>query len=139
SASMPKLAAPANASPLSFSRMRLWAGILLRRCFAGLGCRRVADLEAAKAGDRDVLAELGDLGLHKLPHAERGFLHVRLLEKADLLVELVHAAFDDLIDHLFGLAFQERTRALDVLLLIEGFLRHVFLADELGIASRDVH
>ncbi len=67
------------------------------------------------------------------------FLDERLLEQADLFVELGHAAFDDLVDHLLGLAFGEGARLLDFLFLLEHFGGDVFLADETRIGGRDVH
>ena len=48
-----------------------------------------------------------------------GLLDERLLQQADLFVELRHAAFDDLVDHFLRLAFSQRARARDVLLLVE--------------------
>ena len=52
----------------------------------GLAC--VADLEAREATDRDVLAQLTDLGCDELSDADGLVLDERLFEQTDFLVEL---------------------------------------------------
>src|ERR1019366_7830606 len=74
---------------------------------AGFRRLRIADFETHEAGHADVLAQLGDLGLHQLSHGKSSFLDERLFQQADLFVELGHAALDHLLDHLFGLALSQ--------------------------------
>ena len=56
-------------------------------------------LKRAKRRTADVLAELADLGRDQLLDGLRLLLDERLLEQADLLVELAHLAFEHLLDH----------------------------------------
>ena len=53
-----------------------------------------------------------------LPDGGRAVLDEGLLVEADFLVELVHAAFDDLVGHLRRLALGDGARALDLALLL---------------------
>ena len=88
------------------------------RSFGGAA---VADLEADEAGNRHILAELGDFGLDELLDGQAVFLDERLIVKADLFVELGHTAFNDLFGDLFGLAFGDDTRLLDFFFLFQNF------------------
>src|SRR5271157_3749778 len=103
---------------------------LCSACLAdSYGLAYVAHLEAGKALDRDVLAELADDGRDELRHGHGLVLDEGLLIQADLLVELAHLAFDDLLDHRSRLAGLGSLGAVDVLLFFEGVGTHVFLAD----------
>src|SRR5271157_2644939 len=113
---------------------------LCSACLAdSYGLAYVAHLEAGKALDRDVLAQLADDGRNELRHGHGLVLDEGLLVEADLLVELRHLAFHDLLDHRCGLAGLRRLRAVDILFLLVGLGSDILLADELGIAGRDVH
>src|SRR5579859_54173 len=64
SAWIPNDAPPASASPLSFSRTRLYLGTGFGGSVAGgVGSGRVAHLESREAGNGDVFTQLGDLRL----------------------------------------------------------------------------
>src|ERR1035441_3912105 len=93
SESMPNDAAPANTSPLSFSRMRLRADFLRQARFfaARFHGRHIAHFEADEARNGDVLAQFGDLGFDQLTDRQGGFLHERLFQQADFLVEFAQA------------------------------------------------
>ena len=111
----------------------------LRVLAARFGRRDVADFEANEARDRDVLAELGDLGLHELVDGEGRFLDEGLLDEADLFVELADAAFHDAVENLLGLAFVAGALAGDLALFFEQVRGNVLFAEELRIGRRDVH
>src|SRR5271157_2544668 len=113
---------------------------LCSACLAdSYGLAYVAHLEAGKALDRDVLAELADDGRDELRHGHGLVLDEGLLIQADLLVELAHLAFDDLLDHRSRFARLGSLRAIDVLFLLKVLGSDILLADELGVAGRDVH
>ena len=76
----------------------------LFRLSDGDGLAGIADLEAGEAAHRDVLAQLADLGGDQLRDADRLVLDEGLLQQADLLVELGHLAFDDLLHDVRRLA-----------------------------------
>src|SRR5437016_2895051 len=69
----------------------------------GGGFAGIANLEAHEARNRDIFAQLRDLCFYQVLDGGGVFLDERLLIQADFLVVLVHAAFDDLVDHLLGL------------------------------------
>src|SRR5579863_10411565 len=131
SGSIPKEAGPARASPLNFRRMRSYfamAGAGLRFGLGSFGTGEcVADFEPCESRDRDVFAQLGDFGLDQLIDGNRVFLDERLLVEADLFVELGHAAFHDLVDHLLGLAFVQGAGTLDFLLFCQRGRGDIFL------------
>src|SRR3569833_414998 len=157
-ASSPNDCGPARASPLSLRRIRSYFGTLssmvadtkkggrmsapfvvrLSRGFR-LIRKSIADFEARKAGNRDILAQLRDLRLDELIDGRSVVLDERLLVQADLFVELRHTAFHDLRRDVRRLAFINGARELDLLLLFERGRGHVFLADELRIGGCDVH
>src|SRR5271157_979583 len=114
-------------------------GRLFARLANGNGLADIAHFEACEALDRDVLAQLADDSRDELRHGDSLIFDERLLVEADLLVELAHLAFDNLLDHRCGLAALRGLRAIDVLFLLEIFRSDVFLADKLGIAGSDVH
>src|SRR5579883_938576 len=111
-----------------------------RRVFAaGFRRRHIPDLEADKAGHRDILAELGDLGFHELLDGERGFLDERLLQQTNFLVELGQTALHDAVENLVRLPFVAGAVARDFLFLLEDFGRHFFAAQIARIGRGDVH
>src|SRR3981081_2090061 len=69
--------------------------------YGPVGC---AYFEAGESADRDVFAELGDLRSDKLRDGLRCFLDERLVEEAELFVELGELAFEHLLDDVGGLA-----------------------------------
>src|SRR5215471_1902562 len=77
-------------------------------CPSRLGLRNrpvlLAYLEAGKAADGDVLAQLADLGGNQLTDAHSLLFDKGLIEQAHFLVELRHLAFDDLLNHWSRLA-----------------------------------
>src|SRR5580698_3994277 len=76
-------------------RLRLFSGRLGLRN----GPVRIANLEAGKAADGDILTQLADLLRDQVLDRNRLLLDKRLIQQADFLVELAHLAFDDLLDH----------------------------------------
>src|SRR5579862_6079303 len=112
---MPKEAPPASTSPLSLSRIRLYRGTGFGRLLAaGFHRGYVPHLVPRKPRNRDILAQLGDLGLDQLSDRQAVFLDERLIEQANLFVELGHAPFHDAVDHVGGLALKGRAPALDL-------------------------
>src|SRR6185436_6218949 len=161
--SMPNPLSAARASPESFSSTRLKIGsgmffeILSRKIKKGTlwcpsslfsllfwlgngdGLAGVADLESSKTLDGYVLAQLTDLGRDKLRDRDGLVLDEGLLVEANLLVELGHLTFHHLLGDMLRLSARDRLRKIDFLLARIGFRRDVFLANELRIASRNVH
>src|ERR1019366_3782879 len=96
---------------------------LLRRRFHSLRLRYGpvgrAHLEAGKAADGNVFAQLAHLLPNQLLDADGLVLDKGLLQQADLLVKLGHLAFNDLFDYGRRLARGSRLRAKDILLALE--------------------
>ena len=99
----------------------------------------VADLEAREAAHGDILTQLADLLRNHVTNGDGLFLDERLLQEADLLVELRHLAFDDLCDHGRGLAGFRRLGAVDLLLPRKVGLRDILTAHIARIGRGDVH
>ncbi len=100
---------------------------------------RFAYLEADEARDRDVFTQLGDRRFNQIAYRSGVFANEGLFVKTNLFVELLQAAFHDLIHHLFRLAFLQGPPALDVFFFIQQFSRYILLADELRVGGRDLH
>jgi hypothetical protein len=73
----------------------------IRRLGLGHGPIRRAHLEAREAPHRDVLAQLGHLGRHNLRDGLRLVLDERLVQQAELLVELAQLALS-IFSMMFG-------------------------------------
>src|SRR5271170_7255548 len=121
-------------------------GYRLGRGFFGGGCLGLgygpvggAYLEAGKATDADVLAELRDFAGDELADGLRGFLDEGLVEEAELFVELGELAGKHLLDDLGGLAGGCGLGAVDVLLALEVGFGDVFAADKARVDGSDVH
>ena len=99
----------------------------------------IAHLEPGEARHGYVFAQLGDLRLDQVVDGGRIVFNEGLLVQADLFVEFVHAPFDDLIDHLFGLALIQSAGAMDVALLRQRLFGDVLLAEELRIGCSHLH
>src|ERR1700744_5971673 len=122
--------APANASPESFSRTRLKAGVATGEL--------LAECELGEAADRHLLAENAGDAVYQLTDRNRIVLHERLLEHDVILKPLVELAFDDLLSDRRRLALGNLLRELFTQLgdLLD---RHRIAVEELGRHRRDVH
>src|SRR6266850_7659530 len=113
----------------------------LRLCRLGdcncLAC--IPYLEARKAADSDILAQLADLRGNQLRDGYALVLDEGLIEQADLFVELLHLASDHLLRNVGGLAALNGLVEVDFFLSIEVCLRYVLFANVLRIARRNVH
>src|SRR5688572_13827896 len=78
---------------LAVGRLGNW-----RLAVLGVDLGSLSQLEPHEARDRDVLAEFGDGRLHKLADCDLRIADRRLIEEADLLVEAIQLALDDLVD-----------------------------------------
>src|SRR3954469_12497550 len=91
-------------------------------CFAAFGCwfrdgdslSAFAYLEPGEAADADVLTQLADFRRDQLAHGDGLVLNERLVQQADLFVELCHLAFHYLLDDRRGLASGSGLRAVDI-------------------------
>src|SRR3954452_18867545 len=105
------------ASPLSLRRIRSYLGIyegrapVVRLCLVG-----VANLKAGEARNRDIFAQLRNLGLDQLVDGDGVFFDEGLIVETDLFVKLRHAAFHNLACDLLRLALGDGARLLDFLL-----------------------
>src|SRR5436190_6291796 len=125
--SMPCPAPPARISPLSLRTMRL------KRAPKGL---LLAEPETGEAPDLDVLAGLGRGVAHQVAHRRLVVADVGLLEQADLGVELLELAGDDLVEDRGRLALPFGLRLQDRALALHALRRHVLAPYELGAGRR---
>ena len=93
------------------------------------------DFEAHETRDGDILADLGNDGLNQVADGSGVLPDEGLLVQAHLFIELVHSSLDDLVDHLFGLAFLCGSPALYIALFLQGGGRDILSADELRIGQ----
>src|SRR5262245_35882730 len=104
-----------SASPESFSRIRLYAGEVgedIERDYrssvlvAGVAARSggFADLEPREPADGDRLAESFCSGRQHVVDGHFRVANGRLIRQHGLLIEASELAFDDLVDHVGGLA-----------------------------------
>src|SRR5882672_11189705 len=156
SGSRPNWRGPIRASPESLSRiLRYFASLATPATLGGPGgpigsARRVAgalrlarlvlaEHEPGEPLDPDVLAALGDDGGNHLPDRQVRVADEGLLHQAELLVELLHLAGDDLLHHRVGLAGGARLLPVDLLFLPQHRLGHLLAVDEAGLRRGDVH
>src|SRR5215470_13691982 len=97
----------------------------MRRYRAAMAASVLAENEPAEASHLDVLAGLGDRILDDGLDRALVVPDVRLLEQADLRIELVELAGHDLVDHLRRLALALHLRAEDLPLLLDSLRRNV--------------
>src|SRR5271165_157642 len=131
---------PANASPLSLSRTRLYAGCAPARTAL---MSRLADVEPGEPADLDVLPEDADGAGHKVGDRAALVAHERLLEQHVFLVVLVDLAV--VLDLELGFLRRRdvvardepRPRGADVQRQIVGqLLENLVLGDEIGLAGQ---
>src|SRR5579885_3008542 len=114
--------------------------ICRNRRFAGAGAAgSFANLEAGKALDDDVFAEVGNSLLDHLADGHALILDIVLFVEAILLVELFHFARDDAVHDGLGLARGKRLRAVDLALFLEHFRRNFLTADVARVKRGNVH
>ena len=88
---------------------------------------------------RDILADLRDRRLHRLADRHFRIANRRLIEQADLLVEAVQLALDDLLDDLRRLVLALHLAAIDAALALEHVGRHLFPPHVLRAGRGNVH
>src|SRR5690606_10205929 len=88
-------------------------------------CDGLAPLKAGKTPHRDVFAHGRDLLLDQVVHGAIRILDKGLFQQANFLEELLEAALDDLVDHVFGLALVEGGGPVDPALLLQNSRRHI--------------
>src|SRR5439155_24809513 len=94
-----------------------------RPCLRPRSAADFADLEAHKAPDRDVFAELGYRLRNHLADSHALVLDVVLFVEAIFLIELFHFSVDDFLDDRLRLARRQRLRFVNVALLLEHLRR----------------
>src|SRR5690606_20650933 len=85
------------------------------------------------------LAHGCDLLVDQVPDGLVRIPHVRLLQEAHFLEELLQAAFDDLVDHVLRLAFVKRPGALHLPLALDHRLGNIGAVHVLRLHGRDLH
>src|ERR1700722_4216540 len=99
----------------------------------------IANLGARESAHTQVLTQLANLLRNQVLDSEGLVLDERLIEQANLFVELAHFAFDNLVDPLSRLTSCSSLGAINVLFLLEILGGHVFAADIAGVSGCDVH
>src|SRR5712692_10259335 len=149
--SRPNWRGPMRASPLSFRRILRYLGSLptpapdcaARRSARGadriLACPVLAEDEAREPLHPDVLPRLADHAADSILDRDVRIAHERLLHQAELLIELLHLAGDDLLDHRLRLPGGPRLLPVDLLLLPQDLLGHLVARDEARLGGGDMH
>src|SRR5207245_11705001 len=75
----------------------------------------VPHFETCETAYREVLAQLANSGRDELRNADRLIFNEGLLVQANFFIKLAHLAFNNLLDHLWGLASGGSLAAIDVL------------------------
>src|SRR5262249_20193739 len=130
SSSMPCPASPASSSPESLSRMR---------CGLAFNASLRPEAEAGEAADDDVLAGLGRHLLDQVADDDLVVLDERLLHEADLAVELVELAVDDLVRDRGRLALVLHLVGVDRALAGDALGGHLFAAHVVRAGRRHLH
>src|SRR5689334_11368651 len=125
--------------PSGFRSLGLHLSVFAGLLGGGNGPIGIAYLEAGEAADGDVLAEFADLLRDELRDGDGLLLDEGLVQQADLLVELAHLAFDDLLDDWRGLAGCRGLGAIDFLFALHVLGGDILFADVAGIGRSDVH
>src|SRR5262245_7477909 len=141
-ASMPKLCAPANISPVTFRRIRLYLGVPLfmkgNRCPLVLR-GRFAEMIASKTAHLNILAEASDGFVDHIQNFLIRLLDESLFKQTNFGIKLIDLALDDFLDDLFRFARLERLLAVDCLFLVNVRCGHFLAPHATRIRRRHLH